>query len=375
MKKVIATVGTSIFLNYLDEHTDVRVDYDYIKKRRSREWDACKKRIERIKRSVTEWVVNAGDGASAEIKSLLKLHKKEKDHLEVYLLATDTVESRLAAEIIKDVFDRDVFGIGQQVKVFFNEHYDVIRGLQVENYHEFVREGAHNFVKRIHQLAGHSFADTIFNISGGYKGLIPFMTVMAQVNRCDIVYIYEESETLISLPKAPIIVDTEFMEKSYNELVMLDHGIENYDEAKANNYQKFLELEEKGFVEFLEDFAFLSPIGQVFLENFQSQNFVFYCSDEVWNEIQRQPDIQRILSEKFHSKKLRENKTEMKKVHTVYDDGNNDNRIYYFEADKLIYIYKTFENEEAAKEFIDSSLDKERIVKSSKPRKWRITHV
>lgn len=374
MKRVITTVGTSIFNNYNQEYKDIKEHYDCIEKKGHREWDACKDRLNRIRRTMTDWVFQ-NRNASAEIKSLIKLQQAEKDQLDVYLLATDTVVSRLAAEIIRDVLNNS-----EGINVIFNANKDVIIGLQVEDYEAFVKIGSHEFIKRINDIAGGYFSDVIFNISGGYKGLIPFMTIMAQVNSCDIVYIYEESETLIKIPKTPIRIDYELIEKYYREISLLDDAIENYEAVKKANYQGFSELEERGFIEILDSWAFLSTIGRIFLERYKSQNFVFYCPDDVFEEIQNQNDIKRILTEKFSNEKLRKNKTEIKQElrdarHTVYDDGDNRNRIYYFEENGKIYIYKTFEDEEAAEAFIRTEYDKERIIKNSFMRKWRLNNV
>jgi len=370
MKKVITTVGTSLFTNYLEDSTNIKTDYDYVKDKRHREWEKCLQRADRIRQSVAEWLEEAGENASAEVKSLLKLRKAEKDHLEVYLLATDTVTSRLACEIIKAAFEKNVFNTGQDIKVYFNEMQDVITGLQMENYAEFVKTGAPQFVRRINKLVENDFNGTIFNISGGYKGLIPFMTIMAQVNNCDVVYIYEDSDTLIKIPRVPITVDYGFIEQFYEQIALLDQGIEKYGETKGKNYQVFEELEERGIVEILGDWAFLSPIGKIFLENYNSQFFVFYASDEVWKEINRQPDIQRILKVKLATP-IRESKTEMKENHMVFDDGNNNNRIYYFEDNGKIYIYKSFENEEKARKYIQTEFDKEEIIRKSVLRKLK----
>lgn len=374
MKRVITTVGTSIFKNYNNNNDDIY--YEYIEKKRHREWDACKDRLNRIRKPVTDWACENRD-ASAEIKSLIKLREMEKDDLEVFLLATDTVVSRFAAEIIKDVLAGN-----EGINVTFNENQDVISDLQVEDYGAFVKTGSHEFVRRIIDIAGGFFSDVVFNISGGYKGLIPFMTIMAQINNCDVVYIFEESEALIKIPKTPIKIDYELFDKYYQEIVLLDNAIENYEAAKKANYQSFSELEQRGIVEILGTDAFLSPIGRIFFENYKNQFFVFYCSDEVLEEIQVQNDIKRILTEKFSNEAIRKNKTETKQElqnlsakHTVYDDGDNNNRIYYFEEGGNIYIYKTFEDEEAARGFIKTKFNKEKIIRNSNLRRWRLNNV
>ena len=125
MKKIITTVGTSIFNNYLVEFDDIKNHYTSIEKMRHSKWNECKDRVEKIRKPVTEWA-KENQEASAEIKTILKLYQSVKENLDVYLLATDTVTSRLASEIIKDIFS-DIEGI----KIFFNPDQYVIYGCKL----------------------------------------------------------------------------------------------------------------------------------------------------------------------------------------------------------------------------------------------------
>ncbi len=112
----------------------------------------------------------------------------------------------------------------------------------------------------------------------------------------------------------------------------------------------------------------LNSLGSALWNKYKARFFTFLAPDDVWQEIQTQQDILRILQNKFHDEAARENKTETKQVHRVFDDGKNNNRIYYFTHDGNVYIYKTFESESAAKKFIDSDLDKDAVIRASQPR-------
>ena len=70
-------------------------------------------------------------------------------------------------------------------------------------------------------------------------------------------------------------------------------------------------------------------------------------------EIQKLKNIQNILKTKLSSNYT--NKTEQKNNHFVYDDGNNQNRIFYFEVDKKFYIYKVFENHDRYEEYLNKN--------------------
>ena len=61
----------------------------------------------------------------------------------------------------------------------------------------------------------------------------------------------------------------------------------------------------------------------------------------------------------------------MKNGHLVFDDGNNQNRIFYFEEDSNIYIYKVFTDHSKYESYLNSSsqLDKDKIKKESKSRR------
>jgi len=81
---------------------------------------------------------------------------------------------------------------------------------------------------------------------------------------------------------------------------------------------------------------------QILLEKYKERCFVFYGTEEVEKEIKQCPELKKLLVNKFPNSKIRENKTETKNGHKVFDDGNNQRRIFYVEKNNQIYIYKAF---------------------------------
>jgi len=376
VRKVITTVGTSLFDNFRAHSNAIDIHYDVIKDKPTSEWNNIGGRIQKVGTALTSWA--KGDAnASAEIKSIVKIQEMLKDNLEVYLLATDTVVSRFAAEIIKDWFKN----YGQKIEVMFDEAKDVISALQVGNYERLVREGLPNLINRINWIAGVGtdspgyFDNMIFNITGGYKAVIPYMTIMAQVNGCKIVYIFEDTDSLISIPPLPVKIDFEIFETYSTEIAWLDEGIENYQQAKKLYFERFSELEQKRLVEQIDNYAMLSPVGKIFYERLKRKTFLFYAPDDIYSELSKQGHIIRILQSKFTNRQLLESKTEKKDGHYVYDDGNNNNRIYYFNNKGNYYIYKTFQSEEDARKFIDTQVDRNKIIRESKLRKLEVQSV
>lgn len=361
MKQVISTVGTSIITNLLVKNNKtISENFEKLKDLDHSEWDNKQERINKLKNAVKPDIKN-NNQASAEIKSLLKLKEVLKDELKVYLLATDTVLSRLAAELISESLNGDI-------TIHFTPDQDIIKGLQVFDSNKFEREGLINLINRISSICNGFYDNTILNITGGYKAAIPYLTIMGQVNLIPIYYIFEDTQELIKIPQTPLDINWEMFEKYKDLIYKLDSGIEDYNTQKNQRYHDYRLLEECGLVEYYDNIGLLSPIGKIFWERYKSKYFIFFSSEDVWNEIQKQVDIQRILKVKFCHPCLRNNKTEMKQDHYVYDDGKNNNRIYYFEENDSIYIYKTFENEEKAKQYINNKIDKQEIINESTAR-------
>lgn len=359
MLKVITTVGTSIFSNYNEKHPHDKLKIELLDRKYSEDEAVINRKK---KEKIQKWIEREPDKASisAEIKSLTKLQQERKEELEVYLITTDTNSSYLAAEIVKEYFDSE--------NDFNLKSIRRIKSLQVKDRTLFTKEGFPNLIYSINSIAEGYFDNMIMNITGGYKGIIPFLTIFASINNIELVYIYEESSELISIPHLPIIIDYEFIDKHSEYLTKLDTGIDDYRAFKNNDYEAYSLLEKRGFIEHIDNLALLSPIGKIFFDRFKKNHFLFFCPDDVWNEIQNQKDILRILKTKFSEKSLRRSKSEHKKDHFVFDDGANNNRIYYFEENGDLYIYKTFENEEKAKAYIEQSVDRNNIRKESKKR-------
>ncbi|QIB27287.1 putative CRISPR-associated protein [Caloranaerobacter azorensis] len=340
MKKVITTVGTSIISNYVENGGKRLNSYKNYLKESFENWEEDYSIS--MKKTLKDWMKKVKEeDISAEIKSLLKIKKEEDCCLEVYLITTDTVASNLCAQLIADYFEEKK---DDCIEVKYNPKTSNIKGLQIENRKKFVQEGLPNLINRIRKIANDYYDNVIFNITGGYKGVIPYLTIMAAVNGSSIKYIFEESNELITIPSLPLKIDEKIFFDYYSELTKLEKGIEDYSKVKNEKFAAFSELEKKGLVEWDDEYAFLSPIGQIFFNRYRDRYFTFYCTKGIWEQIHKEEDILRIIKTKFYSEENRESKTEDKgNGHKkVYDDGNNCNRIFYFIQNSNIYIYKVF---------------------------------
>jgi len=210
MKKVITMVGTSLFENYFDKdknskiNNSIKSNYSQLKKNNPPhcQWDKYKSDREPLRQLLLKW--SANDQSSAEIKSLLKIQSELKDNLDVYLLATDTVLSRLAAEIIRDRFNSQT---NCQITV---KDVCVIDGLRIDKPTVFKETGLPKLLECINKIQ-----PDCLNITGGYKGVIPYLTIFGQVKNIPTVYIYEDADELIEIPQLPIDFDFSIIEDNY----------------------------------------------------------------------------------------------------------------------------------------------------------------
>ncbi len=210
MKRIITTVGTSIFTNHFDglNAENLKKAHDGLKDGYpAGRWEekAVQKKCEKLNAEVKKFWNS--DQASAEISSLLKIADTYKgEELEVYLIATDTVLSRLAAELVKEWF-------GEKMVINFNPKEHVIPGLSIEQAGTFIERGIQGLVQTILNIKGEDESSMLLNISGGYKGLIPVMTIVGQLYDMNICYTYEDSEELIEIPRMPLNFDWEIIEQ------------------------------------------------------------------------------------------------------------------------------------------------------------------
>ena len=231
--KIITTVGTSIFGNCLKSGEDIKTKTDHLDNKGYSDWDNCKNEIDKLRTKINSWA-NGKNTASAEIASLLKIQEELNDCVEVYLICSETILSRLAAECIQKWFEG-------------NENFDVkeakiVVGLQVKDRKKFERFGIIKLIDCVSDIAqeGNYWDDCIINVTGGYKATIPILSVIAQIKNRPIRYIFDESESdhyqLLSLSQFPISIDWQILFKFSNNFQELHNGVlDSLEEYKIKN--------------------------------------------------------------------------------------------------------------------------------------------
>jgi len=356
MTKIVTTVGTSLITNQINSNLKIKQLYDLLKQKDyAQKEDFIKEYAELCLLLKNE--LKTTEKTSAEIKSLINI-KKSKDFsdIEVELIATDTLLSPICAEVLKFLIEKDL-----NVKVNFDKQ-NIIKDLQVGDYKRY-KSGLINLLNRLNQFAynGSYFKDMILNITGGFKGVIPYLTIFGQINNVPIYYIFEFTSSLICIPQIPITIDRGIFEKNWKIFYKLNKesimSKKEFSYDFLQNMQNILEIE--------DDMVSFNALGKILWDRFEKDSFIFYATDEVYQEIKKQNDILFILSSKF--KDIVDSKTETKGEHKVYDDGKNQNRIFYFKDNDNFYIYKTFQNHDIYEKYINqNSINKKDFIKKSK---------
>lgn len=200
--------------------------------------------------------------ASAELNSLNRLRLGANDG--VILLATDTADGRTCAQAVESVLTGS-FGLSQdKVKVVR------VPGMQVRDADKLRKTGLPALIERVIAFVEDPQlrygGEIVLNPTGGFKGVVPFITVIGMLFGLRSVYIFEHAESLISLPPLPVSFDMHLYERARPALQqILAEGVINED-AFFSAIEGFDESERSlfgGFVEHENGMVTLSTLAQV----------------------------------------------------------------------------------------------------------------
>lgn len=256
MVKVITTVGTSLFTNFLKNDSSIKNNFESIEDKKYVDRKAYKDEVESIKKKFISLEKNLN--LSAESKTLLKLKEELKEELEVYLFASDSITSKLAADIIKEKFIEDFS---------FNET-KIIEGLQTKDFDEYDTIGFLRLITAFRQVVDKSREEKtklFLAISGGYKAIIPPLTILGQIYDVQLVYIYEESDELIYFPSLPVHFDWSLAEQFYPFLQEIAQGKTIYKN------DSIVEMKEMKLIRELNSNYKITPLGNIFKEYIESE--------------------------------------------------------------------------------------------------------
>jgi CRISPR/Cas system-associated protein Csm6 len=264
---IFANVGTSLIGNFLRNASPQAKDNfsrqlkDAVTKvdsPRSLETSGHDAPAEELIEELATYANQTGVTASAELQSTTEIINAVLPDIrlaKVHLLATDTVDGMIAARAVQDVLE----STSQADSVDLHR----IGGLQVMDGSEFVRFGLPEYIRTIYELLQMWPAPSfrrIFNPTGGFKSVVPYMTLIAMLEGAETRYLFERSSDLLELRPLPVSFDESLVERALPVL----------DETAAQDLveRQFIE-EQLGLTQPLYRTAFASLWTTIDGEHFQ----------------------------------------------------------------------------------------------------------
>ncbi|NPV67102.1 MAG: putative CRISPR-associated protein [Anaerolineae bacterium] len=349
---IISTVGQTVITNSDTQARDFLREFG-----RQRDVDLKAIAGNKLNFPGEQWysIVMASLRAKANDVALLRRASAELNHLVptlqdqppnrndcLHFLASETPDGVLAARILAD-FCKEYFQRETQV--------EIIEGLQVENGDRFRRKGLNNLISKVFSILRRAPAGTyqrIINPTGGFKGVVPYLTLIGMLENVELSYIYESSSEMIRLAPVPLRLDFEQMEAAYEALVKCSNPETPLTEAElrkalGNEDQPVATHPLWSLFDFIDDngetYYEPSGLGHIVIEHFRDkQKSKLYLSKQAQDAIRAldstQRDIWRKLLNRMRDpewRSLQEHATLGGKVKIA--KPASDERIFYFEED------------------------------------------
>ena len=141
--------------------------------------------------------------ASAELSSLLKdATKAPKPGDTVWLVHTTTRPAEACARCIEEALKKEASSLEVQ--------YRPVQGLGEASQGGFAERGLPNLIRDLVELVGEALEGEhrcVLVPTGGYKAIIPYFVAVAMLYQLDCIYVYEDSDEVLTLPPLPLHVD------------------------------------------------------------------------------------------------------------------------------------------------------------------------
>jgi len=256
MRTFVCTTGTSIATNAKVNIERLKTNEIKAPEELELERDAIKEAI--FKKIESRFAIGDLENISAEMKSLIKMGINKTD--KIVLLASDTEDGFLCAELVKEI-----------LKDKYECEVELLRieGLQANNGTIFRLKGLKNLFNELFRLfENHQYEEIIINPTGGYKSVVPYVTIVGMLFNKPVKYIHEESEDVITLSGIPLIQDEDLMFRIEDKLkkIYSEGGISREEWNLGIDYN---DLRYESLIEEDRGFVTLSGIGIILYERFR----------------------------------------------------------------------------------------------------------
>jgi putative CRISPR-associated protein (TIGR02619 family) len=231
---------------------------------------------------------------SAELNTLNKLGIDRNDR--VILLSSDNAQGRVCSEMNKRAI-MEAFDLSNAQVTIHR-----IEGLQVHSAKILRDKGLKNLVKVVvnEYLANENIRynyDIVINPTGGFKGVVPFLTVLGMLYGKRTVYMFEFADELINLPPLPFSFDMELYDRVRPALAFVEAEVAVTEESYLKKIKNFTPEERDRFMAFTEPFDSellnLSPLAYclVSTENRQDKPLIAPSAAEDLRKIEGTPGL------------------------------------------------------------------------------------
>lgn len=183
------------------------------------------------------------DNLPAEVAGLALLPMEPTDQLK--LIVSDTFEGILAASIVfKCLESFNLKVISKEV----DENILVVKGLQDRDMKLFQAEGLANLLENFldeRKEAVNQGRQLWLNITGGFKGILPYLTYFSVTYGIPMFYRFERSKDVVILPGFPLKWDEQYLK----DLNRFFNGTHNLRFIKENQSRISPLFEDEGFQE------------------------------------------------------------------------------------------------------------------------------
>lgn len=239
MKFILSPVGTSLLTNnsskeerdLLNKNSNVKSESDILPE----ELQILRKRISDIEAKLKDSNLNMAARMSAEINGIVKIYEgqitgKQDFH---YLLCTDTWLGENTARLVKNFLESN----GLIVEIRREAE------LQTKEFNAFQTALSNLAAWCAETINGYRNANyhVIFNLTGGFKSVQGFLQTLALFYADEAVYVFEQSESLLRIPRLPIrIDDEEFVKINLKTIRRLSLDLEVIEDDLQNLPETFV---------------------------------------------------------------------------------------------------------------------------------------
>lgn len=167
-----------------------------------------------------------------------------KGQARCYLISSDSKIGKVCAGVIKEYVNQQVF-----LKMHYEvKDVEVADGVDAESAGKFKNAGFRNLINKINEIIDKELkgaARIYLNITGGFKGMVPYGTIVGMLRASEkitLCYLFEDSKEIIEMPRYPIGIDFHLWHRNAARLqiVMEGHDVNNAFYNKLNEPVKNL---------------------------------------------------------------------------------------------------------------------------------------